>query len=102
MTASHDVTVKAIDDIYNINAAGGITESTSVGVGVSIAYNDIQRDTQAGVSGNITAGNKLTVNGANTGGAVTVSLAGSVTKDEKTHLTADSAVTSSATKRSSN
>lgn len=82
VTAASDIAIDAADNIYNIDAAGGVTESSSVGVGVSIAYNNISRDTKASVSGNIIAGDSLNVNAENTGGIATVSLAGSVTADK--------------------
>ncbi|MGI6091826.1 MAG: leukotoxin LktA family filamentous adhesin [Negativicutes bacterium] len=82
ITAAGDITIDAADNIYNIDAAGGVTESSSVGVGVSIAYNDISRDTKASVSGNLTAGDSLNVTAENTGGIATMSLAGSVTADK--------------------
>lgn len=89
VTAAKDITVKATDNMYNIDAAGGVTESGSVGVGVSIAYNDITRDTQASVSGALTADNELNVEAVNTGGIITVSLAGSVTADKPPQPTQD-------------
>lgn len=79
--ASNNVDIKAADDIYNITAAGGVTESNSVGIGVSVAYNSLKRDTLASASGMVTAGNNLGVNADNTGAVITVSLAGSVTAD---------------------
>ena len=80
-TASNKISVKADDSLYNIDAAGGVTEAGSVGIGVSIASNKIVRDTQASASGALFAADTLAVNAANTGLAVTVSLAGSVTAD---------------------
>ena len=79
--AANDISVKAADNIYTIDAAGAVTESSSVGVGASVAYNSIARDTQAAVSGTLTAANTLNVNAENSGVIVTVSLAGSVTAD---------------------
>ncbi len=89
ITVANDIGVKATDTIYNIDAAGGVTESSSVGVGVSIAYNNITRDTQASVSGKLNAANNLGVNAENAGGIVTVSLAGSVTADKPTQPTTE-------------
>lgn len=59
MTVSaQDVLVRASDDSLLVNAAGGVARAGSVGIGFSIAINDVDRDTPALI------GNQATESGA--------------------------------------
>lgn len=82
IAAANNIYINAADSLYNINAAGGLTEGGSVGIGASIAFNLIERDTEALATGTLFAGNSLSVTGQNTGTSVGISLAGSATVDQ--------------------
>ncbi|HEY9193651.1 MAG TPA: leukotoxin LktA family filamentous adhesin, partial [Methyloversatilis sp.] len=62
---ARDVVLQATDNSMSINVAGGIARSGSVGIGFSIAVNDLDRDTRALI------GNRLLETG--TGGTLTAS-----------------------------
>lgn len=78
-----DVSVTAEDLSKTIQAAGAIGVSGGTGIGASIAYNHINRDTEAAISGNVTADDNVDVLAKNTGEIIAASVAGAVAYDNK-------------------
>ena len=78
-----DVSVTAEDLSKTIQAAGAIGVSGGTGIGASIAYNHINRDTEAAISGNVTAKDNVNVSAKNTGEIIAASVAGAVAYDNK-------------------
>ena len=78
-----DVSVCAEDLSKTIQAAGAIGVSGGTGIGASIAYNHINRDTEAAISGNVTADDNVNVSAKNTGEIIAASVAGAVAYDNK-------------------
>lgn len=90
---ANDVLVKASDDSMLINAAGGVARSQSVGIGFSVAINDVDRDTLAiignratetGSGGSLTTSGNLLLDAHATGfqGAFAVAGAGPAAKED--------------------
>lgn len=77
------VSVTAEDLSKTIQAAGAIGVSGGTGIGASIAYNHIDRDTEAAISGNVTADDNVNVSAKNTGEIIAASVAGAVAYDNK-------------------
>lgn len=78
-----DVSVTAEDLSKTIQAAGAIGVSGGTGIGASIAYNHIDRDTEAAISGHVTADDNVNVSAKNTGEIIAASVAGAVAYDNK-------------------
>ena len=78
-----DVSVTAEDLSKTIQAAGAIGVSGGTGIGASVAYNHIDRDTEAAISGNVTADDNVDVFAKNTGEIIAASVAGAVAYDNK-------------------
>ena len=78
-----DVSATAEDLSKTIQAAGAIGVSGGTGIGASIAYNHINRDTEAAISGNVTADDNVDVLAKNTGEIIAASVAGAVAYDNK-------------------
>ena len=78
-----DVSVTAEDLSKTIQVAGAIGVSGGTGIGASIAYNHINRDTEAAISGNVTADDNVNVSAKNTGEIIAASVAGAVAYDNK-------------------
>ena len=78
-----DVSVCAEDLSKTIQAAGAIGVSGGTGIGASIAYNHINRDTEAAISGNVTADDNVDVSAKNMGEIIAASVAGAVAYDNK-------------------
>ena len=78
-----DVSVTAEDLSKTIQAAGAIGVSGGTGIGASIAYNHIDRDTEAAILGNVTADDNVNVSAKNTGEIIAASVAGAVAYDNK-------------------
>lgn len=78
-----DVSVCAEDLSKTIQAAGAIGVSGGTGIGASIAYNHINRDTEAAILGNVTADDNVDVSAKNTGEIIAASVAGAVAYDNK-------------------
>lgn len=78
-----DVSVTAEDLSKTIQAAGAIGVSGGTGIGASIAYNHIDRDTEAAISGNVTADDNVNVSAKNMGEIIAASVAGAVAYDNK-------------------
>ena len=78
-----DVSATAEDLSKTIQAAGAIGVSGGTGIGASIAYNHINRDTEASISGSVTAYDNVDVLAKNTGEIIAASVAGAVAYDNK-------------------
>ncbi len=78
-----DVSACAEDLSNTIQAAGAIGVSGGTGIGASVAYNHINRDTEAAISGNVTADDNVDVSAKNTGEIIAASVAGAVAYDNK-------------------
>ena len=78
-----DVSVCAEDLSKTIQAAGAIGVSGGTGIGASVAYNHINRDTEAAISGHVTADDNVDVSAKNTGEIIAASVAGAVAYDNK-------------------
>jgi len=78
-----NVIVGATDDTLNVNIGGGFAAGESVGIGVTVAVNNTSRVTEAGISGAVTAGGDITGMANNKGSLVAVTMAGSMTSDQK-------------------
>lgn len=78
-----DVSVTAEDLSKTIQAAGAIGVSGGTGIGASIAYNHIDRDTEAAISGNVMANDNVNVSAKNAGEIIAASVAGAVAYDNK-------------------
>lgn len=83
VTADGDVLVEATDDSTDLNIGGVVSVSGGDGVGATIAYNEINRNTAAYSLGHIKAVGNATVNALNTGEIYALSAAGSVAYTEK-------------------
>ena len=79
-----NVGVSAEDDSKDINLAGGVGVSGGTGIGASIAYNHIIRDTEAAIHGMVNAEDAVDVQAKNTGEIIAASVAGAVAYDSKT------------------
>lgn len=82
---ANDVLVKAKDDSLLINVAGGVARSQSVGIGFSVAINDLKRETRAlignrstesATGGTLTASGNVLVDALASGTQGTFSVAG--------------------------
>ena len=78
-----DVSATAEDLSKTIQVAGAIGVSGGTGIGASIAYNHINRDTEAEISGSVTADDNVDVLAKNTGEIIAASVAGAVAYDNK-------------------
>lgn len=79
-----NVSVAAEDLSKTIQAAGAIGVSGGTGIGASIAYNHILRDTEAAIQSTVTAEDNVDVSAKNTGEIIAASVAGAVAYDNKT------------------
>ena len=77
--ASDDVFVDALDDTLVLSLGGTIVKSGAMGIGATVAYTQIERDTNAFINGNVNAGDEVVINAKNTGEIVSASIAGSIT-----------------------
>lgn len=101
---ANDVLVQAQDDSLLVNVAGGVARSGSVGIGFSIAINDVDRETRAlignratesGSGGSLSAGGNLLLDAQASGtqGAFTVAGSGPAGKDDPNAKGGDGAKT---------
>ena len=79
ISSNGNVTVNAEDQMKNINIGGAVAVSNGVGIGATIAYNHIDRNTEAALLGNIAKAGNVAVTAQNTGTIYAMSAAGSVT-----------------------
>ncbi|MBO5168299.1 MAG: leukotoxin LktA family filamentous adhesin [Phascolarctobacterium sp.] len=81
---SDDVRVKATDNAIIANIGGAINKSGgSAGIGATITYSHIERDTRAYITGNVDAGNGVIIEAKNTGEILAATVAGSETVDSR-------------------
>lgn len=81
MVADGDVAVKAEDNTKDINIGGAIAVSEQAGIGATIAYNHIDRTTEAALLGTVSSAKDVTVTAKNTGAIYAMSAAGGVTME---------------------
>ena len=79
ISADGDVAVKAEDHTKDINIGGAIAVSEQAGIGATIAYNHIDRSTEAALLGTVSSAKDVTVTAKNTGALYAMSAAGGVT-----------------------
>ena len=79
ISAAGDVAVKAEDHTKDINIGGAIAVSEQAGIGATIAYNHIDRSTEAALTGTISSAKDVSITAKNTGALYAMSAAGGVT-----------------------
>lgn len=79
ISAAGDVAVKAEDHTKDINIGGAIAVSEQAGIGATIAYNHIDRTTEAALLGTVSSDKDVNVTAKNTGALYAMSAAGGVT-----------------------
>lgn len=75
------VSVSAEDNSKTINIGGAIAVSEQAGIGATVAYNHIDRQTEASLQGKVTSTKDVSVTAKNTGAIYAMSAAGGVTMD---------------------
>lgn len=81
INADSDVSVNAEDNSKTINIGGAIAVSGQAGIGATVAYNHIDRQTEASLQGTVTSTKDVSVTAKNTGAIYAMSAAGGVTMD---------------------
>ena len=81
IAADGDVAVKAEDNTKDINIGGAIAVSEQAGIGATIAYNHIDRTTEAALLGTISSKKDVSITAKNTGALYAMSAAGGVTME---------------------
>lgn len=81
INADGDVSVSAEDNSKTINIGGAIAVSEQAGIGTTVAYNHIDRQTEASLQGKVTSTKDVSVTAKNTGAIYAMSAAGGVTMD---------------------
>lgn len=81
INAAGDVSVSAEDNSKTINIGGAIAVSEQAGIGATVAYNHIDRQTEASLQGTVTSAKDVSVTAKNTGAIYAMSAAGGVTMD---------------------
>ena len=81
INADGDVSVSAEDNSKTINIGGAIAVSEQAGIGATIAYNHIDRQTEASLQGTVTSKKDVSVTAKNTGAIYAMSAAGGVTME---------------------
>ena len=81
INADGDVSVSAEDNSKTINIGGAIAVSRQAGIGATVAYNHIDRQTEASLQGKVTSTKDVSVTAKNTGAIYAMSAAGGVTMD---------------------
>ena len=81
INADGDVSVSAEDNSKTINIGGAIAVSEQAGIGATVAYNHIDRQTEASLQGTVTSKEDVSVTAKNTGAIYAMSAAGGVTMD---------------------
>lgn len=81
INADGDVSVSAEDNSKTINIGGAIAVSEQAGIGATVAYNHIDRQTEASLQGTVTSTKDVSVTAKNTGAIYAMSAAGGVTMD---------------------
>ncbi len=81
INADGDVSVSAEDNSKTINIGGAIAVSEQAGIGATVAYNHIDRQTEASLQGMVTSKKDVSVTAKNTGAIYAMSAAGGVTME---------------------
>ena len=81
INADGDVSVNAEDNSKTINIGGAIAVSGQAGIGATVAYNHIDRQTEVSLQGTVTSAKDVSVTAKNTGAIYAMSAAGGVTMD---------------------
>lgn len=81
INADGDVSVSAEDNSKTINIGGAIAVSGQAGIGATVAYNHINRQTEASLQGTVSSQKDVSVTAKNTGAIYAMSAAGGVTMD---------------------
>ena len=81
ISSAGDIVVKAEDDTKDINIGGAIAVSEQAGIGATVAYNHIDRQTEASLQGTVTSTKDISVTAKNTGAIYAMSAAGGVTME---------------------
>ena len=81
INADGDVSVSAEDNSKTINIGGAIAVSGQAGIGATVAYNHIDRQTEASLQGTVTSAKDVSVTAKNTGAIYAMSAAGGVTME---------------------
>ena len=81
INADGDVSVNAEDNSKTINIGGAIAVSEQAGIGATVAYNHIDRQTEASLQGKVTSTKDVSVTAKNTGAIYAMSAAGGITME---------------------
>lgn len=81
INADGDVSVNAEDNSKTINIGGAIAVSGQAGIGATVAYNHIDRQTEASLQGKVTSTKDVSVTAKNTGAIYAISAAGGITME---------------------
>lgn len=81
INADGDVSVSAEDNSKTINIGGAIAVSGQAGIGATVAYNHIDRQTEASLQGTVTFTKDVSVTAKNTGAIYAMSAAGGITME---------------------
>ena len=81
INADGDVSVNAEDNSKTINIGGAIAVSGQAGIGATVAYNYIDRQTEASLQGTVTSKEDVSVTAKNTGAIYAMSAAGGITME---------------------
>lgn len=81
INADGDVSVNAEDNSKTINIGGAIAVSGQAGIGATVAYNHIDRQTEASLQGTVTSAKDVSVTAKNTGAIYAMSAAGGITME---------------------
>ena len=84
ISADGNVAVNAEDNTKDINIGGAIAVSEQAGIGATIAYNHIDRTTEAALTGTISSAKDVSITAKNTGALYAMSAAGGVTMQSST------------------
>ena len=84
INADGDVSVSAEDNSKTINIGGAIAVSEQAGIGATVAYNHIDRQTEASLQGTVTSTKDVSVTAKNTGALYAMSAAGGITMESST------------------
>lgn len=81
ISSAGDIVVKAEDDTKDINIGGAIAVSEQAGIGATIAYNHIDRSTEAALLGTVSSAKDVSITAKNTGAIYAMSAAGGITME---------------------
>lgn len=81
VSSDGDVAVNAKDNTKDINIGGAIAVSEQAGIGATIAYNHIDRSTEAALLGTVSSAKDVSITSKNTGALYAMSAAGGVTME---------------------